>query len=166
LNRAQMESGFESQIKRLQKAVQVDPLSVDGRLALTQVRFALYEMSGSDQVLKEAIQEQEILLRLAPFSASIRKLLGETMLRAYNRRGNREVLSLAVKRFEEAVEFYPNHAKNRAPLAVAYWKAGEKNKAVAQAKIALELDDATPHVEQKLSESFRAEVEEISRWQP
>ena len=160
-NQARNAATTNAQIALLQKAVQMDPYSVESRLALTQSRLALYDVTGSEQALQEAIREQEQLLQLAPFSASIRKLLGEIQMQIYDRRGNRTLLMLATERLEEAVKLYPNHAKTHAPLAVALEKSGENERAKSEAKIAIELDDTMPHLDQKLNESLREELLKI-----
>ncbi len=159
--RAMLQNTSESQIQWLQKAVQADPFSVESRLALTQARFNLYEAIGDGKTLQAALSDQDATARLAPFSASIRKMLGETMMHAYQRRADRTVLEAALRRFEEAVELYPNHAKNHAALAVALEKAGQRDRALREANIAIELDDTMPHLDQKLGESLRQELESL-----
>ncbi len=160
-SRAMQEGRFESQIQWLQKAVQADPFSVESRLALTQVRFRIYEATGDEKTMQTALSDEDATARLAPFSATIRKMLGETMMHAYHRRGNRTILAAAIRRFEEAVELYPNHAKTHASLAVALEKAGEPTRAAAEANLAIKLDDTMPHLDQKLNEPLRKDLERI-----
>lgn len=64
--------------------------------------------------------------------------------------------------YARACELYPNHAKVRAPYALALWKYGCKDEALRQRDEALRLDDIMPHLEQRLPSTLRGELENLS----
>lgn len=101
-------------------------------------------------------------IRRRPYSAAIREEAGDGYLRAYQRDGRKSDLENAIAGYEHAAELYPNRAETRGKLAIALADAGHRDRARRQADRALELDRATPHADQKLSQKLRIAVQNIA----
>lgn len=158
---ARSAANLSGAIKCYENMVQADKYSFENRLHLFRASLEMYKMQFQDKDLRRAIDVQQAAVELAPFSANLRKDIGNALMDAYDSTGKRTLLTLAIERYRQAVELYPNHAKTHAPLAVALWKEGQKTEALAEAKTAIQLDDATPHSDQKLAAPLREEIERI-----
>ena len=143
----------------LREATTVDPWSADIREKTATELFSGWFRFPQDEQWKTAtIAAQDQALRLSPRSAGLRYVFAERLFMMYEKTGDKTLQNQSLELFAEAVERYPNHAKFRAPFALALWKSGHKAEAIEQRDAALHLDDVMHHVDQKLPEKRRNEL--------
>jgi tetratricopeptide (TPR) repeat protein len=146
----------------LKAAVDADPLSDEPWNQLAAIERASWESRANraaferwEQVVGEAASRR-------PHWAAAREQAGDTYLQAFERDRRGSDLQAAVAQYEQAVELYPNHAENRAKLAIALAAAGGADRARQAAAEALRLDELSPHADQKLPAALRDAVRLIS----
>ncbi|MDD4786001.1 MAG: O-antigen ligase family protein [Pirellulales bacterium] len=100
----------------------------------------------------------ETLLR-APRSASRRHGFGVKFVEAYARSGDSAKLAQGIETLRAAARLYPNNCRFHAELAEAYRLAGDMEGYARERKEALRLDQATPHLDKKLSDEQRLWLE-------
>ncbi len=143
----------------LREAATADPWSADVQEKLATEAFRAWFEFPLDQSWKAAtLDAQEKALRLAPRSAGLRFVFAERLFAMFVKTGDKTLQDRSLELFSEAVERYPNHARMRAPFALALWKSGRKTEAIDQRDAALRLDDLMHHADQKLSESLRKKI--------
>jgi tetratricopeptide (TPR) repeat protein len=96
-------------------------------------------------------EQAQTWLGNAPHSSAVRRELGNIYLRLYRASGRREDLLEAIRYYEAAVQRYPHSNLLHAHLAWVHHLAGNTDDARQSAARALELDERTPHQDQKLS---------------
>ena len=143
----------------LREAAMVDPWSADiQEKAATEAFRVWFQFPNDDRWKTATLDAQEQALRLVPRSAGLRYVFAERLFIMYEKTGDKALQHRSLELFSEAVERYPNHAKIRAPFALALWKSGRKDEAIEQRNAALRLDDLMHHADQKLSEKVRNEI--------
>ena len=95
----------------------------------------------------------------SPLSATMYQSLGLAFLDDFEKTQNTASLDLAILLFELAAARYPNHSLSYAYLAKAYGYSGETEPQQQAARKAVELDDITPHSDQKLPPELRRTAE-------
>jgi len=104
-------------------------------------------------------QYQVAALRRSPNSALAWLMAGEGYLEAHGLLRRRDLIDRAVDAYARAVRLYPNHGLYHAKLAIAYQIAGRQEDFRREARVALDLDDVTPHPSQKLAPEIRTRME-------
>ena len=119
--------------------------------------FKLDGRSRSDESFARLQRYNEGAQRRAGNSAATWAGIGESYQAVFTEAGGRwkadrlaETNEKAIAAYEQAVELYPNSPLYRAKLALAYRDAGDEVRFREEARIALELDEATPHEDKKL----------------
>ena len=160
------EYDLDKRITYLNNAVDADPCWIESKLALSQMLLVKYRHVAAqpekDELLRQAISVQDQVEAVAKISASANLRMSTDLANLYAETNSAELLPKILKRLRKAVSLYPNHAKNRAPFAVALYESGNKAEAIVEAKKAIELDDLIPHIEQKLPVQLRMEIERIA----
>lgn len=147
-------------------AMEADPYSAQAWRDLATWRFARWQADPSSenwQAVETAIRQG---LRLSPRSAVAWRQAGELRLAAHRKLRTPGLLVGAITALETAVQLYPNQADYRADLATALAGAGHTERARTEAVQALELDAATPHLDQKVSPEKRARMQRIANANP
>lgn len=155
---------LDRKITALQRAIKLDPYSAEYRLILFQYQLEYWRShpKASAELRNTAFETQEEAVRLSPNSARIRKTIADTLFRAMSKKQDLpELMELSLLRYSEAIERYPNHSKIRTPYATALWVDGNIEEALRQKSIALELDEQMPHLDQKMPESVKKDLERI-----
>ena len=91
-------------------------------------------------------------LSLSPRSSSSYQLVGTWYVEAYQVNSSPDALRSAAEAYRRAVQLYPHNGMLHAELAWILSTLQERPAAVAEATLALQLDDQNPHSEQKLAE--------------
>ena len=102
-------------------------------------------------------------IQSSPLSASNYQSLGLLFLDDFEKTKNSGSLDLAIALFELAAVRYPNHSLSFAYLAICYRQSGEQELQHQNARLAVELDDITPHSDQKLPPELRQAVEQLNK---
>ncbi len=98
--------------------------------------------------------------RVAPNSPTIRENCGDFDYGLFLQKKNRyDFLDSALAFYQDAVAFSPTDVGKRVKLFRAYQTKGLLNKALEEAKEALELDETTPHEDRKLEDDVREELQ-------
>lgn len=145
------------------------PEKVDGRSATVVARhyyFAANEFFARPNPQNETRWKtlREKVLRVSPNSATNRENCGDFDFALFEKNETRrEFLDSALDFYRGAVENSPTETGKRAKLVRALNAAGKLDEARKEAKIALELDAQTPHLDRKLSAERRAELERLER---
>jgi cytochrome c-type biogenesis protein CcmH/NrfG len=146
----------------LEAAVAADPYSVTPCRELAAWRYARWQANPTAENWASVATALEEELQRAPQSAIGWQHAGGWYLEAYRRLGDEALLRAATDSLEKAVELFPNSSTAHADLAEALDVARDEPPAREHAKLALELDDITPHLDLKLQEARRAEMERIA----
>jgi len=149
--------------QHLTSAAKSDPYSGLAARRLAEFRFQLWQENPSLE--SQWQQATERMLTLNPRSEAAWQSAGRWALTAYEQTGEREHLEAAVARLEKAVSLYPHQASSRAWYALARAAAGESEKALAQAELALELDEivaAAGHEDRRLEGELRRKMLRIT----
>ena len=101
-------------------------------------------------------------VKSSPLSTTMYAGLGTAFLDDYEKTQNYGSLDLATVLFDLSAARYPNHAHAYANLARCYYLLGDTDRQVANAKMALEFDDITPHSDRKLPAELRQMVEQLA----
>ena len=148
----------QSAWQRLLDAADLDPHSTEPRrrivYRLAQKWLEQHPSATAQQLstLRAELDTQvQTWLRNAPHSSAVRRELGNIYLRLYRASGRREDLLEAIRYYEAAVQRYPHSSLLHAHLAWVHHLAGNTDDARQSAARALELDERTPHQDQKLS---------------
>jgi hypothetical protein len=142
----------------LLQAVKADPWATETWLTLATM---MPSTEGGGPEAAEPRTYRRRALMTAPYSAHVRLQLGEAAMQYYSRTGDRETLALAERMFTEAIERYPTNAALHAKKAVAQYLLGKKSAARAAREKAWELDERTPHADQKLTPPLRRQLESL-----
>jgi hypothetical protein len=147
--------------KYLEAAAVADHFAAEPWRHLADLTLQAWGHYHSDKEFDQAFKRLELYNgeagRLATNSASTWAAVGEsyqTVFRQPNPRWTAdrraEIIAKAVVAYERSVELYPNRPLYRARLALAYRDAGDEARFRKEARIALELDEITPHEDKKL----------------
>ena len=101
-------------------------------------------------------------VKSSPKSALMYRGLGQAFLNDFEQTQNAGSLDLATVLFELAAARYPNQAHTYAELAACYHLAGNMNRQIENAGKAIELDDITPHSDQKMPPELRQVAETLA----
>lgn len=148
-------------IEHLEAAAAADSLSSEPWRQLAAVEFERWWQGPSEAVFDRFEQANAKAIELAPNSAPAWLAAGDWYRRASTKTDptGKKVMPKAIERavsaHREAVERYPNSALYRAKLAETYQAAGDMPAFDREARAALELDNATPHIDKKLSIELR-----------
>ena len=146
--------------------------AVDGKsIDVAQTCFFFAALDYCDSPTRDAQSRRDAararVKRVSPNSASARENCGDFEWSLFLRRPSRkEFCESACEWFEEATERSPTDAAKRVKLARALFAAGRREDAIASAKIALQLDDQTPHEDRKLLDDQREEMRAIVDGRP
>jgi hypothetical protein len=139
----------------LLEAAQADPLSSEPWGQLASRTFAEWKERRAEKALGRFKKYAETALQQAPNSSASWQFSGESYYQAYEITRDPGLLYAAAAAFRRAAELYPNSAMNRARLAIALRAAGDEAGYRAERDRALELDEATPHLDKKLDAELR-----------
>lgn len=138
-------------LEELQAAVDADPWSSSASVQLARLYHSQWLATGSLSAREEFERSTLEALRRDRRAHSLRRELGDLLVAAYGRIGDRAALGDAVALYRDAISLYPNYAPHHAQLAWALWAAGERDTSRVAAREALRLDELNPHREQKLA---------------
>lgn len=156
---------FRRAARYYKEAAAADPFSPipTRKLALrTYTRFRT--QAGNAAVLDSAIQQMRYAIEMDPHHFSGYWHLGEWLIQRSRLKNSREDADAGVQAFEQAVARYPHHAKLLYNFAKRLHCLGRNNKAAAQAKAALNLDDlnrAAGHQDKYLTDEARVRLQKI-----
>ena len=142
-----------------------DPWSAEPQRAIADMQHRLWLETERPEHFRDFEHALAKALTLNLQSHRLRTGAGERYLQAYRVSNSTEHLEQAVAAFTEAVRIYPNSNIGHAQLAWALHVAGRDEAAEREAAIALELDAANPHREQKLKEQSLFDVAPAARFQ-
>ncbi|MGL4944471.1 MAG: O-antigen ligase family protein [Thermoguttaceae bacterium] len=142
--------------------------SLSTNVALAELAFAerAWATKPNDESLRAILAAAERLTKLAPESAKLRMRAGESLSAAANVARDENAARAKLRYYaylfvEEAAERYPTSASLQASRAVVLSHTGHPTLAAEAAEIALALDAATPHADQKLTPQQRAKMKEV-----
>ncbi len=139
----------------LSKAAAADPWAIEPRTHLADAIYQQYSARSNTTETAEFDRAVLEALRRAPRSASLFHQYGVAYYELSRRSGSRDCLAKGIRLLESAVRLYPNDCRKRASLSEAYLLAGDRSGYQRQATEALRLDQATPHLDKRLSEEQR-----------
>lgn len=134
-----------------QRAAAADPYSSVPWQQLAALRHDARIRSANplaQTAFEEAVQE---MLRRNPRSSHLQMQVGNWQLAAFRATNQQERLRAALGAYRQAELLYPNYNLGRAQTAWADFLAGNHEDALAEANLALRLDDLNAHREQKLA---------------
>ncbi len=134
----------------LQAAAAADPQNAEPLKRLAMLQWEYWRQRPSPAAFERWVATIDEAARLDPHAAPLAELKGDICLEVYRHTHEPEPLALAVEAYRRAVALYPNSGILHAKLAVALAEAGEGHEAAGEARMALHLDEATPHADQKL----------------
>lgn len=137
-----------------------DPLSPDPWRLLAEIRVRRYLNSPDAANWQSFVAAADEFRRRNPRHHGQFFLRGNWYFLAWQRGQQPQTLAEALSSYREAIARYPNWALYHGQFAWALQAAGRQNEARQEADRAQELDDAMPHVDQKLA-TLR-----IADWQP
>ncbi|MGD9646953.1 MAG: O-antigen ligase family protein [Pirellulales bacterium] len=143
---------------QLEAAAASDPYAAQPQLDLAHWYFERWLHDGQPQSLASFETAVGRALELRPHQSSVWLRVGQWYRQLAARTGGAEYSTRAVEACRRAVELYPNHARERAVLALACREAGKPDEARRQAAEAWQFDAVTPHADQRLHESLRQEL--------
>ena len=154
---ARASTGAEAE-RHLLAAATSDPFAAQPRLDLAQWHFErwLHDQRPESLALFEAAQAKATELRSHQSAIWLR--IGQWYRQIAARTNREEHHARAVDACRHAVELYPNHARERAVLALAFQGAGRSDEARRAAAAAWEFDRETPHADQRLHQTLRDEL--------
>lgn len=133
-----------------------DSLPIHQRLFV--LSLAEYVESPTEPNKSEWERSKVFLRRAAPSSATVRFGAGKAELAAYEQIGRAELLESASRWFAEAVTRFPSNAEYHAYYGLTLRRLGKQSEASEEFRKALELDDAMPHKDRKLTPKIRNAV--------
>ena len=101
-------------------------------------------------------------IQSSPLSTTMYAGLGAAFFDDYEKTQNRDSLDLATVLFDLSAARYPNHAHAYANLARCYHLLGDTTRQIANAEMAIEFDDITPHSDRKLPAELRQMTEQLT----
>lgn len=148
-------------IEHLEAAAAADPLASEPWRQLAAIEFERWWQQPSEEAFARFERANATAIRLAPNSAPAWLAAGDWYFRAFTKTDAKgknvapEAIREAISAYGKAVERYPNSALYRAKLGEASQAIGDREEFRRQAQAALELDDATPHIDKKLPADLR-----------
>ncbi|HTM52512.1 MAG TPA: O-antigen ligase family protein [Pirellulales bacterium] len=140
-------------------ASKADPLSAEPWIASAELQLELMRRSSAPaSAYRNFVAAAEKVSDLRPNSSATWRQLGKWFLAAYEINGLEAALDRAADCLRSAISLYPTSAVTHADLALVLDRQGKADVARRQAERALELDDAMPHVDKKLSSEIRAQL--------
>ncbi|MEN6558929.1 MAG: O-antigen ligase family protein [Thermoguttaceae bacterium] len=146
-------------VEHLQAAAVADPWSAEPWRRRSAVEFAAWSKRPDPAQWQRFQQTSDEYLRRASRSATAWETVAAWRLEAFEKTQRREDLESAIAAFRHAVALYPNSAALWAQLAEADRSAGHRVEFRHEAEMALMLDKATPHVDKKLPDSLRRQLQ-------
>lgn len=143
----------------LLRAVEADPQASLPWARLADLRFQRWQARPSLDAWQTYMEAQEAALHMRPHQSALWLVTGDRQMAGHRQRPELLRLADAVASYRQAVALYPNHAAGRAKLALALAAIGDRAEAQREANEAWSLDQATPHVDQKLRPDLRAALE-------
>ena len=151
--------------KRVERALEAarnaDPWSEDAWLYSSRWAYAHWESDPNEENRSRFEAWHAEARKRRPLRAAIWLEAGSDYLRAAKAKPQGDFAGKAVEAFARAVELYPNSASAHADASEALNLAGDPVRAREEAQVARELDRATPHLDQKLSDSRREFVKKL-----
>jgi hypothetical protein len=144
-------------VMHLTAAAAADPLSAEPWRQLAAIDFETWWRSPDQETFRRFQKANAKVLELAPNSAPAWSASGDWYFRAFSKterpaeKPAGELASKAVEAYRQAVSLYPNNATLGAKLANAYRAVGDRAAFRREAQRAIELNNATPHADKKLS---------------
>ena len=139
----------------LQEAATADPYARLPLEHLAEMELAAWRSGGDAKHLSQFEEYDKWTLLVEPNSAAAWFASGNDYFEIYTKTRLKRNLDRALRAYRAAVMYYPNSALYRARLALAHQAAGNLASFEDEAAKALELDEATPHVDKKLPEELR-----------
>lgn len=144
--------------RRLEAAAASDPYAAQPQLDLAQWHFERWLHDQRPESLAGFETAQAKATQLRPRQSAVWLRVGQ-WYRQIGARANRpEYYARAVEACRRAVALYPNHARERAVLALACQGAGRSDEARRAAAAAWDFDRQTPHADQRLHQTLRDEL--------
>ncbi len=151
----------ESAVEHLETASRSDPLASEPWRLLAATYFERWWQTPGDATFGHFEEANAQALKRAPNSAPAWLAAGDWYFRASSQTERHtgkpadELIQTAVAAYRQAVSLYPNNAVYRAKLAVASRASGDQPAFRREARLALQLDEATPHADKKLPAELR-----------
>jgi O-antigen ligase len=145
----------------LEAAAAADPLSAEPWRQMAALAFEQWWQTPDQELFERFERADAKVLELSPNAAPAWYASGSYYLRATTKPGpdvKRQAPNAASKSIEalaKAIAIYPNNATYHATLAEACNVAGDRARFRVEAETALQLDEATPHIDKKLPAEVR-----------
>lgn len=141
--------------QHLTAAGEADPWGFEAAWLLTSMSFERWNLQDDTTAWVAFVAAEHDCLAQRPRWASAWAQRGRWYLTAHERTGLPDNARAAVSTLRRAVTLYPNNAKYWAYLALAYDALGDAAETQHAAAEAWRLHEATPHLDQKLSDELR-----------
>lgn len=173
-NRAVAEAGYVQMNQRdfsraagfLKEAAAADPFSPQPLHRLAMLTYARHRTHPQESgLLERAIEQQKLAIEQDPHHYAGYLRLGRWLAERYDRTGDAGDRDASIAAFEHAVERYPHNARLLAEFAKTLHCAGERQRAVARAEEARNLDDRNRragHRDKYLPDEYRKRLEAIA----
>jgi O-antigen ligase len=162
LDRAEAEPAHAEEL--LAASAVADPLSEEPWQQLAAIAFARWRQEPSPDSLRRFEECDQQIQRLRPHWSAGWQQSGDRYLAAYAQTRLAAEGRKAVESYRRAAELYPNSATTRAKLALALAATGDRTGAARERERALWLDTTTPHLDQKLPDELRKDLQrKVSR---
>ena len=153
----------EVRVATILEAAEADPLAADPWMSAAQLSaLRLAENPGSGLWQKRLIDSARALATLEPHSSATARELAKLLREVYITNPNDGLANRIVDYTRTAAGFYPNSALLQGEYALSLVTAGKPKTARQVAKRALELDDLNPHVDKKVPEQMRDQLQALA----
>jgi len=152
----------EARIVAYMDAALADPLSSEPWTAIAELELERLKRDPESKVaLKRFLDTCAKAVELRPRSSATYRQIGHWYLEIAAVTKDPRAVAGAAECLRAAATYYPTSASTIGEFAIALNLAGKTDVAKRQAKRALELDEATPHADKKLSEELRTSVKAV-----
>jgi tetratricopeptide (TPR) repeat protein len=159
ISRAALEAGMaewnvghkEAAMNHIEQAIAADPRSPQLWRVLAEMRLDRWLTTSDEADWRSFQAAADGLVRHDPQHHLAYATRGGWLLTAWRKNGRAELLTQAAEEYRQAISCYPNRALYHAQLAWTLHLAGRDEEARAEAERARQLDDLTPHRDQKLA---------------
>lgn len=155
--------------QRIVQAANADPWSDEPWRLLSAGDFAQWLRYPNDHLAERWQDDHQQVLRRRPHASAAWLSAADDYLAAAHvsdqARRQREYLQQAIQHYRQAAELYPNFPLAHARLALALDEANSDD-ARNEARLALDLHDQTPHLDQKLPDDLATGMRNLARTAP
>lgn len=147
--------------RQFEAAARFDPLDPRPHLQLASLALSDWAQHGGDDARQRFEEETARAIALEPNSAPTAAWVGIQYLEAYRKFRRESLVREATAALRRAVDLYPTSAAYHGQHALALRAAGSENAAREEARLALELDAGTSHLDQKLDAPLRKNMVDL-----